>query len=308
MVSLSGGVKGNEIEKIQIAIAFPSEDGDEVYGLPIDDSLYDGLVECLNNTIRRIRKSSEDRGGPFQYEPSEDYGSDECVVIKMVSSYCEKLKSIYNGDDYDIYDDILEEIDDAFYYFVEFFGENGQKIVGVHRVSSFSSALKKRGRFVRWADSSLTTIDEPVLLLDSDFDFIFDGEKALILRPKPFAAIADIENIVMEAAVKNLQIVKNHMKSFDLKNVEDYVASRKSAARLISSVVAREDVGDIDDNLFYDYAHKEGVSFDIGSDGTKYVKAGHESKFLKALDRRLYSVHIIKGKEERFEARNRKKV
>lgn len=307
-MDLFGGIGVKEVQNVQVAVAFPHDQGDINFGLPIADTLWTPLIESLNNTVRRVRESSAERGGPFLYEPSENYGSDECVFLPLSSDFCRKLKSIYDGDDYDIQEDLVEKLEEAFYYFVEFFDEKGNKIVGVHRISNFLSALKKRGMFAQWRDASLQVVEEPILILDADFDFVFDERNVYVLRPKPFAAIAEIERAVMEAAQENMDQVQEKFADFELGSVREYVGSRKTAARLISSIVAKEDIDQIDGDLLLSYAERSGVVFEVLPDGRKQVAAGNEMDFLKALDRRLYTVHIIQGLVERFEARNRKRV
>jgi hypothetical protein len=159
----------------------------------------------------------------------------------------------------------------------------------------------------RWLDDSLKIIPSPVFKFDLDFDFYIHGDDVLILRTKAFELIACVDDVVTEKVQDNAKAIQNTLPFLNLSDVSEYAKTHKRSARLLATLMARDDLSQVSELSLKRACKQTGVIL-AKKNGKVFPEPGQEEAFLKVLDRRRYMVELIKNTPETYDASSRKRA
>lgn len=150
-------------------------------------------------------------------------------------------------------------------------------------------------------------MEDNVFKLDSDFDFIVADDTISALHVSGFDKIAEMDDGVRSAAVENVAQLATVLPTIAFDNMLEYVSTHKRAARIVSSLRARQDLAATPATNLKRACKLSRVAVQM-IDGRLHADAGHEMSLLKLLDRRLYTAPLICGQWEQYEAASRREV
>lgn len=290
-----------KIENIEFALCL-EENGETFYSVPTDAYIKDMLNEMLIASAQEFQNEND----VTEYEFSEKYSSKERLFKSVSLAEMKKIKDLFDLSISSIDSEKISDSEKIKYYISTFWDKDNRKIVGVRRASYFKATLKNRNRLVKWIDDTLKVVEDTLFKLDYDFDFLITEEHIFILRPGNFENIAALDDSIQEKIEEKTQQLSNKLGFIDFSNITDYVKEHKRAARLISSISARGDIGELVPDKIESLAASTGVKF-VKEAGKIKPSKGYELAFLEILDRRRFAIEITDN-EEAYMASSRREI
>lgn len=288
---------------VKLIVCIAENKEEQFFEIPLKQEVRVILKEILETTQKKISQAKE----ISEYEPAEKYDSSDIVSFKKGSTGYEKIKYIYEQQNFAKDCQALNHSENIIYYMGVFDKGDGKKLIGVKKANHFKSLVKSKGLLLAQFDDNLGILDTNVFKLDSDFDFIIESNKVLICNPKAFEFCAQMDEQLLEVAKKNTKDLEKKMKFISFDGLADYVSKHSRAARLIASIRLRKDLNKISEDKLKDHCLKTGVNLSE-IDGKITPSKKHELNFLYVLDRRKYSYELIEDKPEIYVANSRKQV
>jgi len=301
---MSPNFRLNEISVVEFGVCLESNEGEVYYLIPIDRGVKGALKEMLKNTIDAL-----DLQGPEiePYEASQKYGAMERLKLPIDDQMLEKVRQIYSSENIETNAGKIRDIHEIVYYFGIFRDSKNNKLLAVRRAGSFKGVIKAKNRLMQIMDETLKIVEDDIFKLDMEFDYIVFNQMAYILRPSGFEYTAAIDTYILQKAKESALHIARVMPFLDLASLAEYVATHKRAARLIASIRSRRDINRTSRQKLTHECEKFGI--ELIRENTKWRPAeGHETEFLKLLDRRLYSSSLTDEEDELYEAANRKEI
>jgi hypothetical protein len=140
--------------------------------------------------------------------------------------------------------------------------------------------------------------------LDYDFDYIITNEKIFIHRVSGFESITRLNDVILERAQQNTVSLGVRLPWIDIGQLGEYTRTHMRAARLIASIVSRENLESISIELLRDECRNDGVVLEE-INGKISPAEKSEFGFLNVLDRRRYHMMLIPDVDEIYEAPTR---
>jgi Domain of unknown function (DUF4868) len=299
------GFDTDKIVHVEFCLASDADNSERHVQVPVDTSVRSMLLYMLHQTANELWPN--DSSSLSSFELSEKYGSKEALHASISMDGFDKVREIYAEQNLAIDSSALNNTKDLLYYFVIFVDDAGRKIIGVKRASQFKAILSAQYRLIRWIDDSLKAIPDNIFKLDNDFDFIIGQEDIYILRPSGFEYISDVAALVSEKAKEKANALSSVIPFADFSTIAEYSATHKRAARLISAISIRNDLGSIQKEKLLLAAQQTKVELEE-VDGRIRPKKGHEIGFLELLDHRRYTTSLTDDTPAAFVASSRQSV
>ena len=295
----------NDFRSIEFGIC-SIVDGQEIIArIPIDDSVRQSLVE-MHNTFYDTYFGIE--GDADRFQPSEKYAATEKLVIGLDNENLGSLRNLYNARNIPVSEISLSEIANTItYYFAIFKHRNGAKQIAVKRPSQFKGLLKKHNRLMQLVDDTLQVVVDDIFKLDNDFDFVIHDNAIDILHPTGFTFIANIEEEIMRTAALATRALSARIAFVNFEYLSNFVGLSKTAAKLVSSIKAREDLERTSMEKLIARCQTLNVTV-REENGQILPDEADVIQFLQILDRRGYDVDLTDEEPEIYVATSRKKV
>jgi hypothetical protein len=294
---------------VQTELGFIYSDGVRINTIAINSDIKSILKKMLASTLDGLEYSPT---AVYEvYEPAQKYSTCEKLYADINTDYLETVKLLFNTPNFTNTHTNLSDINKVKYYFGLFNDSQSQKVIAIKRAAQFKGAAKARGRVGRMLNGTLAIDNEPVIKFDFDFDFIITSTKILILRPTALEAMGVTESKIFEKGTEYVDDIASKVTAINFDSVKSYVATHKRAAKLAASISSRNDLSQTDVALIQQRCAENGISLSQDSNGLWFPNDGQEYHFLMLLDRRRFSVELIKDNSnnpvnEKYDAPNRK--
>jgi hypothetical protein len=143
--------------------------------------------------------------------------------------------------------------------------------------------------------------------IDNDFDFIITEDEIYIFRINGFEKFAHLEEIILEKASESTERLGMIIPFLNIERLKKYASKHPSGARLIASIMARDDLAQTDERFLKAQCKDKGVVIEL-IDGKIAPSRANESKLLHLLDRRMFTIRLVKNKKETYQAGSRELV
>jgi len=272
--------------------------------VPVDATVRTILEEMVLTTRTEL---GLDASAPVleKYELSELYPSETPVALPLNDPLADDIRALFTYSNIPTNAKMLDDVREVTAYFCIIHDGSGQKLMAIRRASQFKAMLKRR--LIRVFDETLQALIGPVFQLDSDFDLLVADETLHILRPAAFEQLANVDAEILVQAGKNTAALDATVPGIRFSALAPYVSRHKRAARLIASLLRRNDLADISGKNLRRECLRNGILVEA-IEGKMVPQKGQELAFLYLLDRRRYVVSLIAGKWEQYEAGSRKGV
>jgi hypothetical protein len=294
----------NTITMTEFGIGRDDENGQNFIMIPVDRGVQNALYEMVKETDAAMQRISGNEN-PIEYEPSEKFASMEYLYLPLNDPMVVAIRELHEAVNLDIDTKALLSTENIFCYFARFQDSQGNRITAFRRATFFKGILKTK--LVHILDDSLRIIEDNIFKLDADFDFLVDSENVYILRPSGFEFAGKLQNAILTAVPKNIEVIKNELPFVDFDIISEYAINHTRAARYLASILKQKEISSIDKSALKKLCKNTSVNISEVS-GRLVILNGHEMGFLEVLDRRRYEVELIRGQPEKFKAASRKQL
>ncbi len=277
-------------------------DGQTFVVVSVDEGVQRALREMVQATWNALHNCED---GLAQYDPSEQYGSRECLYLPLEHEMAAVIKTLHEAANLPTNSRALNNPLNIFCYFARFTDNKHRRLTALRRATQFKGVLKSR--LIQFVSDSLKLIEDRVFKLDSDFDLLSDSKNVYILRPSGFEYTGQLQQAILNAVPQNIKAIQRDLPFVELAPIEEYAKKHPRAARYLASIRSQELTKNVDKSLLKALCEQTGVGV-IDSDGKLKVSEGHELAFLELLDRRRYELELVKGQPERFKAGSRRRI
>ena len=270
--------------------------------VPVDESVQRALREMVQATWNALENCED---GLARYEPSEKYGSMECLYLPLQHEMATAIKTLHEAANLPTNSSALNDPSNIFCYFARLTDNKHRCLTALRRATQFKGVLKSR--LIQFVSDSLKLIEDRVFKLDSDFDLLADSKNIYILRPRGFEYTGQLQQAILNAVPQNIKAIQRDLPFIELAPIEEYAKKHPRAARYLASIRSQKLTKNVDESFLKALCEQTGVGV-VESDGKLKVSEGHELAFLELLDRRRYKLEFVKGQPERFKAGSRRRI
>jgi hypothetical protein len=296
---MMGGFDFQHIQSTEFGVCLDTDDGESYRLVPCVAEVQQALKEMLEETRDSLFDNSEDMQ---DFSPAEKYAPHERLRINLTSDLVNKHREVFEAVNLPTDSNALNEVEAIVSYFAIFRDGRKRKLMAFRRAAQFKGVLRKR--LIRFSDDALRIIPDDVFKLDTDFDFlIYDGQ-VLIWRPSGFFFTADMDQYVAASAVENVNRIEKTITCVNFASLREFVSKHKRAMRLVAAIKSRNDLAAIVPKRLRIECKECGIAL-IQKAGKLFPAPGSELAFLMLLDRRRYTVTLITGQPETYEAASR---
>jgi hypothetical protein len=288
-----------QIQSVEFGVCLDTVDGESYRLVPCVAAVQQALKEMLEGTRRSL---FADGSGFTEFSPAEKYASNERLRIALTSDLVNKQREVFETINLPTDPNALNNTDSVVSYFAIFRDNRSQKLLAFRRAAQFKGILKKR--LIRFSDDALSIVPDKVFKLDTDFDFLIFDNQVLIWRPSGFVFTADIDNQIAACAKENISYIEETIACVDFTDLREFVSTHKRGMRLVAVIKSRQDLGAIAPNLLHAECKQARIPL-RQENGKLFPEPGHELAFLMLLDRRRYTITLIEGQPETYEAASR---
>lgn len=301
----------NTIDIVTFGIGNKSDDDISFYEIPIDANIRSELTHMIKHNFA-LMAADEDR--PLPYETSEKYSSTEYLILdiedngivgrSVAAQRYMKLNTALNVRQWS--PSILDDMTSVFCYFARFRDGDGRRITAFRRAMYFKGILKSKNLLMKIVDDSLASVEDRLLKLDHDFDFVVDSGNFHIWRPGAFDIMANVGMVVMQAASRMVHDIESRLSFVRFDNIMDYASTHSRAARYLNSIRSQNLEG-IECQHLIKQCQETGVTVEE-IDGSIVVPDESVIGFLEVLDRRRYVNDLVPNNIERYRASSRQRL
>lgn len=293
------GFNFQHIQSVEFGVCLDTDNGESYRLVPCVAEVQQALKEMLEETRGSLFADGED---PQEFSPAEKYATHERLWINLTSDLVDKHREVFEATNLPTDSSALNEVEAIVSYFAIFRDNRKRKLMAFRRAAQFKGVLSKR--LIRFSDDALRIVPDNVFKLDTDFDFLIFDDKVSILRPSGFVFTADMDQQIATCAMTNVSHIEKTITCVDFTGLREFVFKHKRAMRLVAAIKSRNDLAAIALRLLRAEC-KEGRIPLHQKGGKLFPEAGHELAFLMLLDRRRYTVTLIEGHPETYEAASR---
>jgi len=288
-----------QIQSVEFGVCLDTVERQSHRLVPCVAAVQQALKEMLEETRRSL---FADGSGFTEFSPAEKYASNERLRIALSSDLVNKQREVFEAVNLPTDSNALNNTDAIISYFAIFRDNGSQKLLAFRRAAQFKGVLKKR--LIRFSDDALRIVPDHVFKLDTDFDFLIFDNQVLIWRPSGFVFTADMDNQIAACANENVSYIEKTIACVDFTDLREFVFTHKRAMRLVAVIKSRKDLAAIAPKLL-SVECKQARILLRQKNGKLLPEPGHELAFLMLLDRRRYTVTLIEGQPETYEAPSR---
>ncbi len=290
------------VQIIEFGVGKYDSDGESFCCVAVDGDVQEVLREMTKATWDAMQKLTPN---PVKYEPSEKHAGCEYVYLPLDNDLAKGMRELHEANNLLMNTSAIGDPSKVFCYFSRMTDTKGRRLTALRRATQFKGVL--RSRLIQLVTDALRIIQDSVFKLDNDFDLLIDSEHVHILRPSGFEVAGKLQEAILAAVPKNIEVIQGDLTFLDLANVQAYASQHSRAARYLASILAQEATKSIDKELLKKLCMNTGVEIQE-SEGKITIHDGHVMGLLEVLDRRRYELELVKGSPERFKAASRRKL
>lgn len=293
------GFNFQHIQSVEFGVCLDTDDGESYRLVPCVAEVQQALKEMLEETRGNLFNGDEDL---HVFSPAEKYAAHERLRIDLTSDLVGKHREVFEANNLPTDSNALSKDEEIVSYFAIFRDRQKRKLMAFRRAAQFKGVLRKR--LIHFSDDALRIVPDNVFKLDTDFDFLVYGSQIFIWRPSGFVFTADMDEYIAASAMENVKRIQKTITCVDFSHLREFVSKHKRAMRLIAAIKSRSDLAAIVPKLLSAECKEAGISL-RKKNGKLFPGDGHELAFLMLLDRRRYTLTLIEGQPEIYEAASR---
>lgn len=275
--------------------------------VPTEIEVKQALVEMAQATWATLSKHSDRDGTPSNYDPSETHTGDRYTVMALDDDLAETARWFHTAEGLPDENKLLDRLPEMDFYFGRFEDQQGRRLTAIRKAGGFKGTLNKKGLLQLFGDE-LRLIDEKTFQLDQSFDMLIDNTQLHVLKPSQFESICKMEQAILGAVPKNLDVIVQHVPFIHRPSVETYASKHPRAARFLASIRQNGFAEDVDQQQLMDACLTWKIETECSDDGVVIVSDRTMLTFLKMLDMRLYEGGFGVGPKGQFEATGRSRM
>lgn len=292
----------NNVRSTEFGIGRDDDNRQTFVRVAVDPAVQDALKEMAEFTWNTMQEKDNN---PSVYLPSEKHGATEYVYLPLADDLAERMRQLHDAQNLASNSAALNDPSLVFCYFSRLTDKNGKRLTALKRATQFKGILKNR--LIRLVTDALQIVEDKVFKLDHDFDLLIDSRNVHILRPSAFEFAGRLQEAVLAAVPQNVKSIQRDLPFVDFTGIETYAEKHPRAARYLASIRTDKATKSIDRQALKKCCIEAGVEIKTLK-GKVVVLDGHEIDFLEVLDRRRYTLELVKGSPERFKAGSRRKL
>lgn len=292
----------SRVRHIEFGVGLDEEKRQNFRSMAVDADTQTALHAMAERTWDLMQELDPE---PHAYEPSEKYASIEYVSLPLNSTLVKQMRELHQATNLPIDMRALSEPAKVFCYFARMIDGQNRRLTALRRATHFKGVLKSR--LIRVATDALKYVEGPVFKLDYDFDLLIDSANIHVLRPSGFESAGKLQEVVLAAVPRNVQMIQDDLTFVDFANIQEYASKRPRAARYLASIRTERLAESIDRHALQKLCNDTGVGISEAN-GKIMVEDGHVMAFLEVLDRRRYELELVQGAPEYFRADGRRRL
>jgi hypothetical protein len=287
------------ITEIEFGVRLKYEDDFQNFLVPTADPLKQHFHQMLANTLASC---PDDAANIEFYDPAQTYSGEVCLQLSLDSPLMATTQIFFAMENIPLDATKIEENENIFAYFCIFRHRDGTKTIGIRKATQFKGVTNQK--LITLCDDTLEFVRGQLFKLDYDFDYIITSEKIFIHRVSGFESITRLNDVILERAQQNTVSLGQRLPWIDIEQLGEYTRTHMRAARLIASIVSRENLESISIELLRNECGNDGVILEE-INGKISPAEKSEFGFLNVLDRRRYHMMLIPDIDEIYEAPTR---
>lgn len=292
----------DNVRSVEFGIGRDDEDVQSFVRIPVDSGVQDALKDMAQVTWGKMEHQDNN---PPRYEPSEKHGGEEYIYLPLNDELAKRMRQLHEAQNLPSDSGALKDASGIFCYFARMTDVQGKRLTVLRRATQFKGILKSR--LIRLVTDALRIVEDRLFKLDSDFDLLIDSDNVHILRPSAFEFAGRLQDALLAAVPQNINAVQRDIPFVDFSSIETYAAKHPRAARYLASIRSLKETKSIDRQALKRCCADAGIEIKTIK-GKLVVQDGQEIDFLEVLDRRRYTLELVKGLPERFKAASRQKL
>lgn len=291
----------DNITAVEMTVVRAGEDGEEMRRVVFKDQQFPNALKQM--AVATKRPFVGDDEVPL-FEVSETYPGFFPCTLPLASELADNVRPFRTATA-QVDGAALNNPSTVSHYFVKFTDGNGETLIGVRRATQLKGVSKKK--LLESVNDGVKMLSGNIMAVDKDFDYLIDDETVYIARPAAFLATGQVQEAVLAAAGGNADAIEDAIDFLDMDRLSTYGQAHPTGARLLASIRHRDDLADTSEDLLRAACVRAGVALEE-DDGKWRPPEGKELAFLKVLDRRRYTVELVEGAVETFDAASRHEV
>jgi hypothetical protein len=277
----------SRIENVELGVGIGTGENLALFSLPIEDNIGDELVGMYRTTLSNW---DEVDGEPREFNPSEKPAAKDKLIWPNTEEDCPTSYRCFQTGTIDHIGDLAARASELRFYFARISDRDESRVVAVASANVFKRAARAN-KIVRFWNSSLRILRDPVFQLDYDFDFWIEVNEVKILRPRKFVFICEMQDVIREAAPRNVEAINEHLPMFDLRPIAAAAKEKSRVANLVASIRNQNLMVDLNLEKFTNRCTRIGIEFEQ-ENGRMVVAEKDIVKFLEVIDCRRYSTDL----------------
>ena len=289
------------VQRTEFGIGFYDKFSYNFFQVPVDKNVQSALHEMVVATWQAMQRGPSEAK---KYSPAEKHESTEYLYLETINILCKRLINLHECNNLVTNTSVVNDPSQISCYFVRLTDKSNNSITAMRRASQFKANIKKK--LIRLFRDSLEIVEDKFFRLDNDFDILIDAENIHIWRPTAFEFLGGLQQAILDAVPKNIEIIKKHLTFVELKSIEDYAKKHPRAAKYLTSIQEQKLSG-ITHATLEEYCKKANVKISVNGDQIN-IDEKNIMSFLQVLDRRRYQVELVPNDLENFIASSRNKA
>ncbi len=271
-----------------------------LFDVRVNSEVKSTLYDLAQKTWEAMQ-SDTDR--PKRFDPSELYPNTKYVYVGLSDYEVAFLKELHCAKFIPTISSILKDAHKSFCYFTRLKDNQGRYLTALRRTSQFRGSLSEKNIVLRQISDTLAIEKGNLFKLENDFDLLIDSKHIHIWKPQGFVTLGNLNQEILNAVPLNISEIQQKIPYVDLESIQEYVSTHLRAAKYLKSVCSQQLEG-IDCEELAKACSNADVKI-IHVNGKLLVADGHEIGFLEILDRRRFSVSLIREAPEKYRATGR---
>lgn len=292
------------IDTVEFGVCTRRQGNIEFLDVPVHIGTATSLKEMIGTTWEKLNDIAD---GPGLYDPANESRGLQHVFLPLDDEMAALFRDVNEADRFDPGGGVLiGQPGRVFCYFARFADDNGRRLTGMKLSKDFKGILRHRNRIARMIDNTLHLTQDNIFKLDTDFDLLVDDEEVRVLRPFAFETIGALQQAIRAAVPRNIEGLRESLDFVHFGPIGEFAETNVTAARLLAALRNKDTQGITVEYLMSNCRNNGIVVNDI--DGQITVEEDQILGFLKVLNRTRYSVELIPGQREVYDASGTRRV
>ena len=293
----------HNVDTTEFGIGVNEGRGQRLYALPVDAGVQQALREMVEASLEAINRLE---GDVAAFDPGDKHAGQEYLRVPLNDGFADEFRLVHQAVNLPINANLLGEPEGIYCYFARMVDQGGRHLSGIKKAGYFKGILKNRNKLIHFAADALRMVNDDIFKLDQDFDVLIDDAMIHILRPSSFVALGKLKEAILAAVPDNIEAIRHDLQFVNFAPIQEYASSRGRAAAYLASI-RHQMIHGIPRPALVRYCRDNGVNVELRG-GNIHVPEDQIMDFLRVLDRRRYTVSLIPGRVEHYEAASRREV